>query len=40
MFIVQDDNHDTHVAVCRSTGVIESLERLVTGNYMEYADLS
>ena len=40
VFILRDDDDDTHVAVCRSTGAIESVERLVTGNYMEYAGLS
>lgn len=39
LFVLQDDRDDTYLVICRSTGAIEDLRRLPTGNYMEYAGI-
>ena len=39
IFILRDDKEDTYLVTCRSSGAIEDLRRLPTGNYMEYGGI-
>ena len=39
LFVLRDDRDDTYLVTCRSTGGIDDLRRLPTGNYMEYAGI-